>query len=161
MSAKQKADHLVETFRSKYKVGEVVHNDYTRTEPATHAEQREIGEVTEKLAEDTLEGLSKDSATGPDQLPTRILKECAKTLVLPLQKLVKTILDECFWAYFANSLDCSFTQAEQCVFREKLERSASNVTALEGGGENDSHFVDAVLAQARCFGTEPEGYVTH
>jgi hypothetical protein len=97
MDAKEKAGHLAETFQSKYKTCNIVDNHYARIEPTTLWRQRQIGEVTEELAESTLQELRTDSATGPDQLPTRVLKECAHVLAKPLQKLVQIILAEGRW----------------------------------------------------------------
>ena len=42
-------------------------------------------------------GLKNDSATGPDELPTRILTECAKQLAEPFCMLAKLILAQGRW----------------------------------------------------------------
>ena len=39
-----------------------------------------------------LKELKEDTATGPDSIPSRILKRCATTLALPLTKLVRLLL---------------------------------------------------------------------
>jgi len=44
-----------------------------------------------------LKQLSVDSATGPDQIPARILKECARELALPITLLVRSMLREGCW----------------------------------------------------------------
>ena len=40
--------------------------------------------LTDTAAYDVLSKLAADSATGPDKLPTRILKRCAAQLATPL-----------------------------------------------------------------------------
>jgi hypothetical protein len=56
-----------------------------------------MAEVTTERALKVLEELSNDSATGPDNLPTRILKECAKQLAAPFCMLAKIVLQERRW----------------------------------------------------------------
>ena len=48
-------------------------------------------------AQHILESLRDDSATGPDNLPTHVLKTCARLLAAPLQKLAMRILAEGRW----------------------------------------------------------------
>ena len=48
-------------------------------------------------AQHILESLRDDSATGPDNLPTHILKNCARLLAAPLQKFAMRILAEGRW----------------------------------------------------------------
>ena len=54
-------------------------------------------EITEDIVEKTLSELRCDSATGPDAIPTKIMKECAKQLARPLFILANRILDTGRW----------------------------------------------------------------
>ena len=53
--------------------------------------------LTDTAAYDVLSKLAADSATGPDKLPTRILKRCAAQLATPLLFLARQILDTGEW----------------------------------------------------------------
>ena len=44
-----------------------------------------------------LEKMDIDSGTGPDGLSTRVLKECAREISLPLAKLIRRIIAQGFW----------------------------------------------------------------
>jgi len=92
-----KAEHLVDTLKSKYQLGDKAVNYYTELEAPYHRRQGALAEVTEEKAERFLKDLREDSATGPDGLPTRILKECAKQLAVPFCKLAKIILTQGRW----------------------------------------------------------------
>ena len=69
MDAKSKADHLAETFTSKYKLPEAAHNNYSVIEVPGYRRQEFPRDLEEELAEKVLEALQEDSATGPDLLP--------------------------------------------------------------------------------------------
>ena len=97
IDAKSKADHLADTFKSKFKLSQNVTNYYTDLEPLPYRGQTAIAEITEDRAEKVLLNLRSDSATGPDQLPTRIIKECAKELANPFCMFAKLILIEARW----------------------------------------------------------------
>ena len=97
IDAKSKADHLADTFKSKFKLSQNVTNCYTGMEPLPYRGQTAIAEIIEDRAEKVLLNLRSDSATGPDQLPTRIIKECAKELAKPFCMLAKLILIEARW----------------------------------------------------------------
>ena len=45
----------------------------------------------------TLSNLKEESATGPDGLPTRVLKRCAEELAKPFWLLAKVVLTERRW----------------------------------------------------------------
>ena len=92
MNAKAKANHLAETFQARFTMADQVLNDYTDVEVPYYRRQEAIADVTEQQAEQILVDLRSDSATGPDELLTRILKECAKQLARPFCMLAKCIL---------------------------------------------------------------------
>ena len=95
--AKAKADHLDTTFMSKCQMEAKIANDYTAIEVPASRGQRSVAEVTENDALKHLEALRSDSATGPDKLPTQILKKCARVLAKPLCILAKLILRQGRW----------------------------------------------------------------
>ena len=89
---KRKADHLAETFKTKYILNETETNHYSEIEVPCYRRQRAGTEMTEDIAEKVLSDLRDDSATGPDELPARVLKECASELGKPFCILAKLIL---------------------------------------------------------------------
>jgi hypothetical protein len=96
-TAKSKADLLADTFKSKYTLGEQATNHYTEITASIARQQRGVLDVTEEQSEKVLHNLRNDSATGPDGLPTRILKECAKVLAKPFRIVAKLILAQSRW----------------------------------------------------------------
>ena len=50
-----------------------------------------------RTARKLLEKLKMDSSTGPDAVATRILKNCAHTLALPIALLARLVLDQQCW----------------------------------------------------------------
>ena len=46
-----------------------------------------------------LSGLKEDKATGPDEVPARILKHCAQCLALPVTLIARFILDSGDWPW--------------------------------------------------------------
>ena len=82
--AKSKADHLADTFKSKYTIPDKETNYYTKLEAPNYKHQKDVIDgVTEEKATTVLSNLRSDSATGPDEVPTRMLRECAKVLARP------------------------------------------------------------------------------
>ena len=51
----------------------------------------------EQEAANILRGLKEDSATGPDLLPTKMLRECADVLAKPFRMLALLILQQGAW----------------------------------------------------------------
>jgi hypothetical protein len=97
MDAKGKAEHLADTFQSKYKLADRETNYYTKLEGAFYQQQGPLNEVTEDSAVKVLSGLRGDSATGPDELPAKILSECSKQLAKPFCILANLILKQARW----------------------------------------------------------------
>jgi hypothetical protein len=97
MGAEEKANHIADVFKNKYKMADAEVNDYSRIDVPHYREQKYLKEITEELAEKVLSDLRSDSATGPDELPSRILKECAKALARPLCMLARIIISQGRW----------------------------------------------------------------
>ena len=51
----------------------------------------------DEAATKILQGLKVDSATGPDMLPTKMLRKCADVLVKPIRMLALHILQQSAW----------------------------------------------------------------
>jgi len=81
--APQKANLFAATFSSKYKMPDEIHNEFSAIAPSGSSMNNERV-PTLSGAIHVLEQLDPSSATGPDELPTRILRECATSLALPL-----------------------------------------------------------------------------
>jgi len=72
----EKANLLAKTLRDKYHLPDVEANSYTTIAPVDVSWTFDRSTtLTVKAAENTLKALDVDSATGPDMLPTRILKQ--------------------------------------------------------------------------------------
>ena len=97
MDAKSKADLLAQTFADKYRLPELEISCYTGLDRETSGRKHLLSQITEAMAEAVLKQLHNDSATGPDQLPTRILRECAKELAVPFCMLANVILTQGRW----------------------------------------------------------------
>jgi hypothetical protein len=94
---KSKADLLAESFKTKGTLADKEINHYSDIEPEVYQCQSELNDPTEEHAEQCLTSLRSDSGTGPDDLPTRILKNCARELAKPVCMLARLILQSGRW----------------------------------------------------------------
>ena len=86
---------MAHTLSSKFSL-----HDLVRNELFFDREQRVIDvfvTVRSSHAAHVLENMDIDVATGPDGLSRRVLKECACGISLPLAKLIRRIIAQCFW----------------------------------------------------------------
>ena len=93
-----KAEMLADTFTKKYGLAELHDNKYSTLENTSN--NREEFDVRLLQLEDTiavLDSLREDSATGPDMLPTRILRRMSSVLARPVLLLARTILAHGRW----------------------------------------------------------------
>ena len=92
-----KAELFAEHFSTNYTLPEAVDNQFSWDHE--HALQCMAGflPIRRRLAFKLLRSLREDSATGPDMLPTRILKYCAKSLALPISIIMRLILLATSW----------------------------------------------------------------
>jgi hypothetical protein len=88
---------LADTFKSKYKIEEASLNHYSAIASLMYNGQRQPAEVIVQAALEVLDALRVDSGTGPDLLPARILKECARVLAKPFSMLANIILRKGRW----------------------------------------------------------------
>ena len=85
-----------QTFSDKYSLAPKEENEYSVI--SVSEDQLTCGPMpTTKNAAKTLGTLKIDSATGPDLLPTRILRECAVQLAKPFRLLAVLILQYQTW----------------------------------------------------------------
>ena len=97
MDSSGKADHFAEIFQNKCKMLEEEINPFTDIAVAPHEQQMLDCSPIPDLAAKALLALKADSATGSDLVSTRILKECAASLALPLALLLSRILETGVW----------------------------------------------------------------
>ena len=96
LNAQGKADLFADTFAKKFVLADASANHFSEL-PLTDVEQDLPADLEEKDAEEVLKKLKEDSATGPDQLPTKVFKECARELRKPLLRLAKRMLETGCW----------------------------------------------------------------
>ena len=95
-TAKGKADLFAKTFGDKYVLHEAEVNEYSTLEIALEPTGAWCLPI-EKDAEEVLQAVREGSATGPDFVPTRVFKVCAKELAKPLLLLAGRVLDAERW----------------------------------------------------------------
>ena len=91
-----KANLFAEKFAAKYSLITEEQNVYSYISQNTPVQLKEPV-PTEEVAAKILRGLQEDSATGPDMLPTRMLRECADVLAGPFRILALLILEQGSW----------------------------------------------------------------
>ena len=116
-----KADLLAKTLSSKYLLPEHSENEYTKLKPRQlEWIQNRSGLLTHEAAQDIMSNLHEDSATGPDAVPTRIIKRCSAALARPVYMLGMAILAAGHWPAL-------YTQHWiVCLFKKKSVFDASN-----------------------------------
>jgi hypothetical protein len=65
-----------------------------RSTPNSHATQTNFTLLRPRLAEHLLRAIDSSSGTGPDHLPGRILKTCARSFALPVCLLARLIFSQ-------------------------------------------------------------------
>ena len=86
--------------------------------------------LTPLAARDIMKSLREDSATGPDLVPTRIIKHCADSLAIPVYLLAMTILRTGRWPelYTLHWLAC--LHKKKCVSDPKNYRGVHMTAQL-------------------------------
>jgi len=88
---------LADTFMSKYSLSDLQENEFSSLNSISEDDAFEVQHLELGDAGAVLEGLREDSATGPDMLPTRILRKISRVLALPVLLLVQSILATGRW----------------------------------------------------------------
>ena len=94
MTSKNKANLLAETFASKMTLPDMREDQFVA---APSIRQSNFFAVRVRNVERELAKLKVATATGPDQIPSRILKTLAAEIALPLTLLIRRILKEGYW----------------------------------------------------------------
>ncbi len=92
----QKANIFSKKFSAKYQLFPREDNRYSEIRTSERRQQCEAM-PSEEFAAKTLRSLKEDSATGPDLLPTKILRECAEQICTPFKILAVLILQHGAW----------------------------------------------------------------
>ena len=92
----EKAEELSRSFEAKVRLPEAVVNEFTVVEKGS-SEMSSCCLLRVRSAKQTLIQLSETSATGPDLLPSIILKQCAAALAIPFTKLARRIVSVGVW----------------------------------------------------------------
>jgi hypothetical protein len=96
MDATEKANLIGNTFGNKYALIDGDDNKYSKL-TGDGRSQADLVLPSDDVASNTLANLKADSATGPDAIPTRILRECARSLARPFWILARLILRSGTW----------------------------------------------------------------
>ena len=99
-TAEEKAELFAATLTGKFVLPAACENEYSRLlheETGTTALRTEWQTLCEQVKK-ALKELREDSATGPDLLPTRLLKKCAGELVQAVATLVLRMLLDGKWS---------------------------------------------------------------
>ena len=86
MGSAEKAELFRDTFTSKFVLPDPVTHRFSpiaAQPPPQCLQQQEFTLPGEEMVEQTLAKLKEDSSTGPDLLPSRILKKLSKELAAP------------------------------------------------------------------------------
>ncbi len=98
LNAEEKAEELARVFRSKSQLPTVEQNEYSELpEPETAGMRQGFLRLRVRTVYKVLKNLDENSGTGPDLLPARILKRCARELALPVTLLARKLLREHRW----------------------------------------------------------------
>ena len=91
-----KAELLAGSFGGKCILPGPITNEYSHLE-LNYCRQKSLKELTVGNALDTLADLDESSATGPDLLPARVLKQCRYHLAGPILQIALAILNSGQW----------------------------------------------------------------
>ena len=96
LDSQGKADLFAEVLSNKYVLCDPIVNEYS---PIHDIEAKQSGflPIRKRCVQKILQALSEDSGSGPDKIPTKVLKRCAVALALPIAILCRIILAEGVW----------------------------------------------------------------
>jgi hypothetical protein len=93
LDAAGKAELFAKTFADQCHLCDGEDNYFSEIHGHGYREQKLLAQVTDEAAVKMLCGLKEDSGSGPDLLPSRLLKLCAKELAEPVRRLTNRILE--------------------------------------------------------------------
>ena len=108
LETKQTANLIVKTSSANFYLLPAEANSYSEIDGALCRAQKTPVAISEDVVQKVLAKLSEDSGTGPDLLPTRVLKRCSEELAEPVRMLTGRILKTGVWPVVMDcTLDCS------------------------------------------------------
>ena len=96
-TAEEKASELARVFQSKSTLPAAQTNRYSTVEPPCGAQMPGFLRLRVRTVKKILRNLDEYSGTGPDLLPSRVLKRCAAELALPVTLLSRKMISEGSW----------------------------------------------------------------
>ena len=120
MTPAERADELASTFRAKSQLPAATTNQYSELRGQERDPQQGFLRLRVRTVLKLLKGLDEHSGTGPDRLPTRILKRCAAELALPVTLLSRKLLAEGRWPL------CWRTHWVHAIHKRKSRADAKN-----------------------------------
>ena len=152
MDPKCKADVLAEHFSSKWILPAAVDNEFSRIDVAPTASASGFLLLRRRGARQELQRLRVDSGSGPDLLPTRILKVCASELALPFVKLARRIVATGTWP----SCCCYPHQLHRTIIVlfvsiSQLAHVSLFATKSQDDSDGIKRFANALIDAGHCF----------
>ena len=86
------ANLFAHALAAKFDMKAPIMNDYSRIQDRPRKRKLVVLHISDAEVRNMLSGLREDSATGPDEPPTRVNKICGDDLVLPIRLLTERIL---------------------------------------------------------------------
>ena len=121
MTPKERANELAATFQKKSTLPPPSTNAYSDLSGHDVREQQQgFLRIRVRTLRKLLRSLDEHSGTGPDKLPTRILKRCADELALPVTLLTRKLLSEGRWP------QCWRTHWVHAIHKRKSRADAGN-----------------------------------
>ena len=96
-TALEKAELLSDTFLSKSSLPVESHNEFSALPPGAGVAADTFLPVRTRDVQRQLNKLKEDSATGPDEIASRVLKKCSGSLARPLALVIRRMLAEGRW----------------------------------------------------------------
>jgi len=97
LDPKAEADLFADVMGKKYVLPGAVNNEFSDIPYHSHTSQSGFSPIRKRHVEKVLKLLDEDSSSGPDKLPTKLLKRCSGALALPIAILCRPILSQGVW----------------------------------------------------------------
>ena len=117
--SRQRGDLFAETFAQKWHMPYLELSGCTPITSVAEPDERARLPIRAHAVLRQLRSLRPDSATGPDGIPARILRECAVALAVPVAKLTRRIITLGIWPRSW----CAQVFLAQGIFRSDLRSS--------------------------------------